>query len=152
MTIFTRDKVIFSADKQTYWEFDPGTGTAALYVNGTLVQEFTSSGQQDVQMDVGTATATAGAAELNKAAGKVTTEALTTAQNAIYTLTLTNSEIAAADMVFASVADGTNTQGTPMIGQVNPGAGSVVIEVINKHATAEALNGTLEISFHVIKA
>lgn len=152
MSIWTRDKIYMSADKQTYWEFDPGTGTATLYVNGTAVQSFTSSGQQADNADAGTATATAGAAELNKMAGKVTTEALTTAQNAIYTLTLTNSAIAAADMVFASVADGTNTQGTPMIGQVNPGAGSVVIEVINKHATAEALNGTLEISFHVVKA
>lgn len=99
-----------------------------------------------------TATASAGAATLNKTSGKITSEALTTAQNAIYTLTLTNSAIAAADFVFASVADGTNTQGTPMIGQVNPAAGSVVIEVINKHATAEAFNGTVEVSFFVVKA
>lgn len=97
-----------------------------------------------------TATASSGAATLNEAQGKVTSEALTTAQNAIYTLTLTNSKITADSLVFASVADGTNTQGTPMIGQINPGNGSVTIEVINKHASAEALNGTLEISFFVV--
>lgn len=99
-----------------------------------------------------TATASAGAATLNAPAGKITSEALTTAQNAIYTLTLTNSEIAAADTVLVQVGDGTNTQGTPMIVRVNPAAGSVVVTVANKHATAEALNGTIVISFVVVKA
>lgn len=99
-----------------------------------------------------TAAATAGAATLNKRSGKITTESLTTAQNAFYTLTLTNSTIAAADLVFASVANGDNTQGTPMIEKVTPAAGSVVIRVVNKHATLEALNGTLVVSFLVIKA
>lgn len=99
-----------------------------------------------------TAAATAGAATLNKASGKITSEALTTAQNLFYTLTLTNSKIAAADMVFASVANGTNTQGTPMIEKITPAAGSVVIRVCNKHATAEALNGTIVVSFLVVKA
>lgn len=97
-----------------------------------------------------TATAAAGAVTLNEAAGKITSEALTTAQNVIYTLTITNDKIKADSLVFASVADGTNTQGTPMIGQVNPADGSVVIEVINKHATAEAFNGTVEVSFFVV--
>lgn len=101
---------------------------------------------------VGAASATTGAATLNAAQGKITSEALTTAQNAIYTLTLTNSSVAAGDIVFASVANGTNTQGTPMIGRIQPAAGSVVIQVINKHASAEALNGTVVVSFMVIKA
>jgi hypothetical protein len=102
--------------------------------------------------DSGTASATAGAATLAKMAGKITSEALTTAQDATYTLTLTNSTIAATDMVFVSLANGTNTQGTPVVGRVTPGSGSVVITVVNKHATAEALNGTLVISFLVVKA
>lgn len=104
--------------------------------------------------DIGTKTATAssGAATLNKTSGKITSEALTTAQNAFYTLTLTNSEIAAADLVFASVASGTNTQGTPMVESITTAAGSVVIRVCNKHATAEALNGTIVVSFLVVKA
>lgn len=104
--------------------------------------------------DIGTKTATAssGAATLNKTSGVITSEALTTAQNAFYTLTLTNSEIAAADIVFASVANGTNTQGTPMIEKITPAAGSVVIRVCNKHASAEALNGTIVVSFFVVKA
>lgn len=98
-----------------------------------------------------TGAATAGAATANGRAGKITSEALTTAQNGIWTLTLTNSAIAAADAVFASVANGTNTQGTPTIGRVQPAAGSVVIQVINQHATAEAFNGTVVVSFWVLK-
>jgi hypothetical protein len=98
----------------------------------------------------GTATAAAGAATLNAYAGKVTSEALTTAINATYTLTLTNSQIAADDIVFASVANGTNSAGTPVLSTVKPASGSVVIIVYNKH-TANAFNGTLVISFEVRK-
>lgn len=95
----------------------------------------------------GTATATAGAATLNNRFGKITTEALTTAQDAAYTLTITNSAIAATDMVFVSVANGTNTQGTTVVTKVTAAASSLVIIVHNKHASAQALNGTLVISY-----
>lgn len=101
---------------------------------------------------VGAAAATTGAATLSAMQGKITSEALTTAQDAIYTLTLTNDQIAAGDIVLASVSNGTNTQGTPMIGRISPAAGSAVIQVINKHASAEALNGTVVVSFVVIKS
>jgi SOS-response transcriptional repressor LexA len=101
---------------------------------------------------VGAATATAGAATLSALQGRITSESLTTAQNGIYALTLTNDQIAAGDIVLASVANGTNTQGTPIIGRVQPAAGSAVIQVINQHASSQALNGTLVISFVVVKA
>jgi SOS-response transcriptional repressor LexA len=101
---------------------------------------------------VGAGTAASSAVTLSALQGKVTSEALTTAQNAIYTLTLTNDQIAAGDIVLASVANGTNTQGTPIIGRIQPGAGSVVIQVINQHASAQALNGTVVVSFVVVKA
>jgi len=101
------------------------------------------------RVGAGTATATAGAATLNNRFGKITTESLTTAQNAIYTLTITNSAVKASDLAFASVANGTNTKGTPQIVKVTPGAGSLVIEVANKHATSEAFDGTLVVSYAV---
>jgi hypothetical protein len=101
---------------------------------------------------LGAATAAAGAATLNARQGKITTEALTTAQNADYTLTLTNSQIAAGDIVLVSVANGTNTQGTPIFSRATPAAGSVVIVIANRHGTSQALNGTLVISFMVVKA
>lgn len=97
-----------------------------------------------------TVAALAGAATLNKDAGVVTTEALVTAAGAVYTLTLTNSEIAAADQVFASVQNGSNTTGMPCVTRVTPGAGSVVIEIQNI-AAAAALNGTLKIAFMRLK-
>jgi hypothetical protein len=97
-----------------------------------------------------TAAATAGAATLAKGSGVITSEALTTAAGATYTLTLTNTAIAATDIVFASVANGTATTGTPVVTTVKPAAGSVVIIVQNIHASA-AVNGTLKIAFAVLK-
>jgi len=95
----------------------------------------------------GTTTAVAGAATLHNRFGVVTTEALATAQDAAYTLTITNAQIAASDMVFASVANSSNSQGTTVVTKVTPAAGSLVIVVHNKHASAQALNGTLKIAF-----
>lgn len=97
-----------------------------------------------------TATATAGAATLSKAAGVVTSEALSTAAGASYTLTLTNAQVAAADQVLASVSLGTATTGTPVITTVKEAAGSVAITVKNVDASA-AFNGTLRIKFAVLK-
>jgi len=98
-----------------------------------------------------TVDAAAGAATLNtNGVSVVTSEALTTAQNAIYTLTLTNNRIFADSVVLVTLANGTNTQGTPMLGTVTPADGSVVIKAINKHASSEALNGTLKFFVTVI--
>ncbi len=104
------------------------------------------------KVDTGTKTAaaTAGAATLAKSAGVITSEALTTAAGATYTLTLTNTTIAAADQVMASVALGTATTGMPVVTTVTPAAGSVVIVLMNVHASA-ALNGTVRISFVAFK-
>ena len=99
----------------------------------------------------GVATAVAGAATLNQVAGKITSEALTTVAAADYVLTLTSSMISVGDMVYASVANGTNTTEGLAINRVQPAAGSVVIRVRNTHATV-ALNGTVVVSYSVVKA
>ena len=98
-------------------------------------------------MGGGTATATAGAATLANRSGKITSESLTTAQDATYTLTITNTTAKATDLVMVSVANGTNTQGTTVVTKVTPADGSIVIIIHNKHATAQALNGTIVVSF-----
>lgn len=109
-----------------------------------------------LHVDTGTKTAVAtgtgatGAATLNKMSGVITTAALTTAAGAGYALTLTNSDIAAADIVMADVQFGTSTTGSPGLTTVATAAGSCVITVQNFHATA-AVNGTLVISFVVFK-
>ena len=97
----------------------------------------------------GTVTAAAGAATLNTIQGVVTTEALTTAAGGEYTLTLTNSQIAAGDFVLAT-ADAATSAGTPGIGGCAVSAGQVVITVTNLHA-ANAFNAAIKIGFLVVK-
>ena len=99
----------------------------------------------------GTASATAGAATLNNRFGVVTSEAITTAAAAAYTLTITNSAIKATDMVMASVSNGTNTQGITVVSKVTPANGSLVIIVHNLHS-AQPLNGTIKVAYAAIGA
>jgi len=99
---------------------------------------------------VKTATASSGAATLNSPSGVVTTESLSTAAGSTYTLTLTNSSIAATDIVLLTVGLGTNAAGHPDVVSVTPAAGSVSVVVKNTHASA-AFNGTLTVQFAVIK-
>lgn len=120
--------------------------------NGTLRNQ-----DGGISTDSGTKTATAtgtggtGTATLHKASGKITTGALTTAAAATHVLTLTNSKIAAADQVYASVGKGTATTGVVAIADVLPAAGSVAITIQNI-AAAAAVNGTLVVSYFVVKA
>lgn len=118
------------------------------HVGGVL--EVLDGGTLRLSTGTKTAAATSGAATLNKLAGVITSESLSTAAGASYTLTLTDSQIAAADQVFASVALGTATTGTPTVTTVKPSAGSVVIIVQNVSAAA-ALNGTIKVSYAVVK-
>lgn len=105
------------------------------------------------KIDTGTktATATAGAATLNKMSGVITSESLTTAKGSTYTLTITNSTIAASDIVFASAQLGSATTGSPEVLSVTPAAGSVVVVVQNEDST-NAFNGTIKVSFVAFKA
>lgn len=96
----------------------------------------------------GTVTGSSNAATLNYAAGVITTETSTAAAGATFTETLTNNQIAAADIVLASVA--TSGTGMPVITKITPAAGSCVFVVQNIHASA-AFNAALVISYVVIK-
>ena len=130
-----------------------GTATASKGLVVGADKDLDTLAIVSAKVDVGTktATATAGAATLNKRSGKVTSESLTTAAGADYTLTITNSAIAATDLVFPSVAKGTATEGTPQIVSTTPGAGSLVIVVRNVHAS-QAFNGTILVSFVALAA
>lgn len=125
-----------------------GALTAAT---ATLSGLFTTN---SIKVDTGTktATATAGAATLAKFAGVITSEALTTAAAAAYTLTITTTAlgVAATDQAYASVANGTNTQGVPVVTRVTCGTNTVTVVITNLHAS-EALNGTLKVSYLVVK-
>lgn len=149
---FAANTTFFTSIGDLVYPFSPPTTnpTAPGTIDNMTLGATTPAGGRfaPLAVDSGTktATATTGAATLNKNAGVVTSEALTTAAAATYTLTLTDSAIAAADQVLASVQLGTATTGTPTIATVTPAAGSVVIVVQNIHASA-ALNGTIKITF-----
>lgn len=97
----------------------------------------------------GTATATAGAATLNAGRGVVTSESLSTAAGAVYTLTLTNSVVTANSNIQAMAQFGTSTTGQPVVATATAAAGSVVFKVQNISG-AEALNGTIKVSYIVL--
>lgn len=103
-----------------------------------------------VGSEMGTATASSGAATLNAYIGKITTEALSTAAAAEYTLTLTNNKIGANDFVLVSV-DKKSSAGSPALGECTVTAGQVIITISNVHASA-AFNAAIQINFMVIKA
>lgn len=97
-----------------------------------------------------TATGAALAVTINSVAGVVTTESLSTAAAAEATYVITNNKIAATDIVLVSIGNGTNTTVAPAVCAVTPAAGSVSVSFTNVHASS-ALNGTLKISFIVIR-
>lgn len=94
-----------------------------------------------------TATSTVAAATLNTTSGRIITEALTTAINADYTFTLTNSLLttstAAPQIV---VKNGTNSAGAFKVKSVVNGSGTCVIVITN--VGIAAFNGTINIMFH----
>jgi hypothetical protein len=126
---------------------------SALLAIGTT-ELFLATPKVDAQARVfnnatATATATAGAATLNNQSGAVTSESLTTAAGAAYALTLTNDRVVGANtVVFAAVANGSNTAGSPVVSTIKTAAGSVVISIQN--AGAAAFNGTLVIKYTVL--
>lgn len=93
-----------------------------------------------------TGTGATSTATLNNRFGKLTTAALTTAAAGTHTITLTDAQVNAGDIVFASVAYGTATAGAVVVERITPADGSVVIVLKNIHAS-DAVNGTLVVSF-----
>ena len=96
------------------------------------------------------ATAVNGAATMNQDAGIITTDALITAAQASYTLTIGCQGAGSSSVVHASLANGTNTQGIPVLALVKAGGDAIVCTIFNLHAT-QALNGTLQVKFVVFK-
>lgn len=104
---------------------------------------------KDLALRIGgnAATATAGAATLNKNSGVITSESLTTAAGAEYVLTLTNSLARTSDQFIVTVGLGTSTTGVPGVTSASCTTnGTVVINITNVHAS-QALNGTIKIGF-----
>ncbi len=137
----------------------PNTGAfTTLAASGTLnvtgISTLTGAVVAGTSVQIGTGTrtaaATAGAVTLNKPSGLLTSEALTTAAAATYTMTLTNSGIAVGDIVLASVALGTATQGLPQVVSVTVTLHTVVFVIENADA-ADAFDGTIVVAFAQLK-
>jgi hypothetical protein len=129
--------------------------SAAISGAVTAVTTIVTSGLATVQslkLDTGTktATATAGAATLNKSAGIVTSEALSTAAGSSYTLTLTNSTVAAGDLALVSI-DSNGTAGTPQLLSAKCTSNTLTVIVKNVDASV-ALNAAIKIGFAILKA
>jgi hypothetical protein len=103
-----------------------------------------------LQLGAGTGTAASNAVTINRAAGVITTEALTTAAGATQAITLTSNKIRAGDMVFA-VVDPNGSAGTPVVVNVAVAASTATILVQNVHASA-ALDAAIKIMFFVVTA
>ena len=99
--------------------------------------------------DAGAVALSSNAGTLNQIAGKVTTEALTTAAAGAQALTVANSLVEAGDIVIATINGGTSTTGSAELKAV-AGASQIVFTLTNRHASA-AFNGTFIIGFVVMK-
>ena len=107
------------------------------------------TGTSALEVETGAVTLSSNAGTLSQVAGKVTSEALTTAAGAAQSLTITNTLVAATDIIFVTRNGGTSDEGTPEF-TVTPGAGSFVILLENRHASA-AFDGTFIFSFMIVK-
>src|SRR5438477_5435946 len=85
----------------------------ALFVPQAFATDLSLDG--NLRLQCGTGTAASNAVTLNNKCGTITTEALTTGIGSTYALTLTNSSIAAADVVLVQVGNGTNTGGSAVV-------------------------------------
>lgn len=156
-----------SAASQVYVVTSPGgltTGQLAEFkdANGTLENSGllvsnamskaavnTMAAGSEIILDKAPATSTAGAATVNKQAGVITTEILSTAAASAYAFTLTNSEIATTSIVSLQLMGGTNTtRGLEL--RAIPGSGTCAISIFNNNVAGTALNGTLIFGFIVV--
>jgi hypothetical protein len=88
---------------------------------------------------------------LNTLAGTITTVSQTLAAAAEGTFVVTNSRVAATDVVVACLASTTSAGGPFMVGVTAVAAGSFTITVTNTHS-ANAGDNTLVINYIILKA
>jgi len=120
-----------------------GSSTNNINVQGN------ANSQRIIDTNGGTATAVAGAASINNMIGTITSESLTTAAGATYTLTLSITPaglVNANTIVFTNTFLGTSSAGTPQIVGATPSTNTLTIVVKNIHAT-NAFNGTIKIQY-----
>ncbi len=132
------------AGNRTYTVPDGGLAAAQFLLNAGVA---TMQAGSRIVLDKTTGTTVGFAVTINKMAGVITTEALTTAGGASQAIALTNSAITTSSVIVCQVQGGSNTtQNITLVAA--PGAGSATINIFNNTA-ATALNGTIVIGFAV---
>lgn len=101
-----------------------------------------------IDPEAGTVTLSSNAGTVNKSAGVITTEALTTAAAGTQALVITNSHVTANSIPIVTICGGTSTTGSCEVKAV-PTAGTLTITLTNRHASA-AFNGTFKLSFLIM--
>lgn len=85
------------------------------------------------------------------AVGTVVTDALVTKAGEKHPLSITDASIKATSLVWVSIKNGSNTQGSPVVVSVTPTDGAAIVEIMNLHPKDD-LNGTLNVALMVINA
>lgn len=93
-----------------------------------------------------------GVITLNALAGKITTVADSAAADAGYSITITNSEVAAEDMAFASVTLASGTAQSYHIQDILCEDGTLTITIQNGDADTAWSSAVFVVSFFVVKA
>lgn len=122
-------------------------GNLTFPSSGTLA---TVNGQMAAGGTVIQATNKATGVTLNTVTGRITTANTSLAAATTVTFTLTNSNIAATDIVLVQLQSGNAGAGTYQVWAESSGSGTVVVAIRN--TTAGALAETLVLSFAVVKS
>ena len=119
----------------------------------TMAEIATYSWSSAVSSASGTVTATGNTGTLSKLYGAITTAAQTaTGQAPAVTITITNTTVTVGDLIIASLDQGTNTTGIPLLTTVHAGAGVMTFGLLNAATTnTAAFAGTFIINYEVIK-
>ncbi len=156
-SIYTKGTGIFSfLSQNTTHPIDIYSGTSSQHITSlvmsntaaTRVVTFPDQNGTFVLANKANGTEAANAVTASGTAGVITTSALTTAGGANYSITWTNTFIAATSIILLTIMDGTNTTQNVTL-TVTPGAGTATLIIYNNTA-ATALNGTIKIGYQVI--
>ncbi len=132
------------AGNRTYTIPDAGVAAAQFIMNAGVA---TMQAGSRIVLDKAAATTVGFAVTINKMAGVITTEALTTAGGASQAIAFTDSAISVNSVILCQIQGGSNTtQNVTLV--ATPGAGNATINIFNNTA-ATALNGTMIIGFSV---
>lgn len=137
-----------TASRGTVSEFASDPRVSWLTVSSISAGAATLVATDPPTINYGTSTSAAGAVTLNARAGVITTETITTTGQSVYTLTITNSQVTAGDLVLGTIQNGSNTTGIATLMSVVPSAGVLTVKIGNAATTAtNAFAGSLKFSF-----